>query len=130
MPTYEYRCVNDYHPPTVYQWSFADFDAFRHNVECPICGKPATQVISPPSFHRGIDGHFNTSLGSYVSGRREYEDGLKRASESATLKTGITHDFRPVDLRDKDRLGVTDEGLDSTRRVEVSEGKREVKKWY
>lgn len=132
MPVYEYICAkrSDVHPPTFYQWSFAEHDAFRNNVRCPICDGPATQVMGSPSFHRGLEGHFNQSLGRYVSGRREYEDGLKAASERATLRTGVVHDYKPIDLRDKERAGVTDEGLDSTRRVQVATGQTEVKKWY
>lgn len=130
MPIYEYICPKvDYHGTTVHQWTFAEYEVFRHNVRCAVCDAKAVQVISAPSFHRGLDGHYNSSLGQYVSGRRAYEDGLKRASESATLRTGIAHDFKPVDLRDKERLGVTDEGLDETRRREVASGKREVKTW-
>lgn len=41
-------------------------------------------------------------------------DQLKMTADRQTERTGIPHNYSPVDLRDKEALGVTSEGLDST----------------
>lgn len=60
--------------------------------------------------------HFNNATGEYVTGERNFKDALKRKSEEMTVRTGMEHNYAPVDLREKDALGVTDEGLDETRK--------------
>lgn len=64
--------------------------------------------------------HFNNTLGEHVSNPRQFSDGLKRKSEEVSIRTGISHDFQPVDpadMRDMAAHGVTEEGLDETRRA-------------
>lgn len=58
--------------------------------------------------------HFNQSAGTYVSNDRELKDAFKAQSEAATERTGIEHNFVPVDPQDTARLGVTTEGLGAT----------------
>jgi len=58
--------------------------------------------------------HYNQSAGLYVTGEKELKDTYKRLSDVATERTGIPHNFVPVDHRDKQRLGVTNAGLDAT----------------
>lgn len=88
---------------------------------CQSCGGLLLRRASF-QFRRGMAPHFNQSTGTYVSSQREFNDGLKRASEAATLRTGMDHNFQPVDVTDMKSLGVTDEGLEETRRRRRAEG--------
>lgn len=73
--------------------------------------------------------HFAHSVGKVVRGRKHFREELQRASDAATARTGVPHRFEPVDLRDREALGVTDEGLDATARRAVAEGRAEVRRW-
>lgn len=50
------------------------------------------------SIAKEMEGGYNHALGSYVSNRREYLDGLKRASDEASENTGMEHRYVPVDM--------------------------------
>lgn len=71
--------------------------------------------------------HYNPSLGVAVNTHSQFESELARASEAASspavnyLADGTPvpverppHTFTPVDMRDKQALGVTNDGLDAT----------------
>jgi hypothetical protein len=60
--------------------------------------------------------HYNHSVGKPISSHRQYADELKRLSEQQTERTGIPHNYVPVDLSDTRACGVTDEGLEETAR--------------
>lgn len=67
--------------------------------------------------------HFNNSLGQYVNNERQFKDGLKRKSDEASERMGHTVDLQPIpaaDMADAKAHGVTDEGLDATRRATFS----------
>lgn len=102
MRLYEYKC-------TSCNRTFLDPNN-SPPLPCPLCGTPANRRFSffkGPSFGDG----YSPTLGRYVSNERDFADGLKRASEIATERNGIPHNYVPVDLRDRDALGVTDEGI-------------------
>lgn len=124
MPVYEYECPycgnRDDH--------FFTFDKSATTVHCPNCRVPMTKRYSV-NFQRPMPDHWNRTVGAPVSSRRQFEDHLKRQSEEATLRTGIEHNYQPVDLGDRDALGVTEEGLESTRRQQVETGQLEVRRW-
>ena len=109
MPLYEFRCIqcgldevmNRYYPIG----EVIDFP-------CPVCGGRLKRVLSNFHFKRGMGEHFNPSIGGYVRNERDFLDGLKRKSEEATLRTGMDHNFVPVDLNDRKALGVTDDGME------------------
>lgn len=61
-----------------------------------------------------MQAHWNASTGTIVSSPKQFERELKRSSEEATERTGIPHNYVPVDVSDTTALGVTDEGLDAT----------------
>lgn len=58
--------------------------------------------------------HFNRSAGQYVSNERQLKDSFKAMSEAASERVGMEHRFVPVDPQDKDKLGVSTEGLAAT----------------
>jgi hypothetical protein len=75
---------------------------------------------------RDLAPHWNVALGAYVRNRREFEDGLKRKSDEASERLGIEHRFAAVDYAD--RPGVTEDGLDDTRKARRDTGKTESKR--
>lgn len=71
--------------------------------------------------------HFNPSLGLAVNSQSQFESELSRASEAASQPAIVydanggehhverpVHNFQPVDMHDKQALGVTNDGLDAT----------------
>jgi hypothetical protein len=69
---------------------------------------------------RSFPEHFNNSVGEFVSNKRQFYDGLKRQSEVQSIRTGVEHNYQPVDptdMADPSAHGVTDEGLDATHRA-------------
>jgi hypothetical protein len=64
--------------------------------------------------------HFNYSVGSYVSNERQLRDALKVASDQASHKSGMDTEYEyltAADMAEPSAHGVTDEGLDDTRRA-------------
>lgn len=68
------------------------------------------------SFRRSMPEHFNNSTGQYVSNAMEFTDQLKRQSEAQSIRTGMDHNYVPVDVTEMKALGVTDDGLEETHR--------------
>lgn len=126
MPKYTFQC-NDCGHDEQHYFTF-DTDTFTLTAPCPYndCDGEMKRVISSPHFKRGLPDHFNNSTGSYVSGERQLRSELSRLSDAQSLRTGVDHNYKWHDGRDKEFFGVTDEGMDATRRREVREGKREV----
>ena len=54
-------------------------------------------------------------------------EAAKVASAEATERTGILHDFQPVDLRDPSVAPDSDDGLQSQHDRAVAEGRKESK---
>lgn len=77
------------------------------------CGGEISRIYSF-SFKRSMPAHYNQSAGTYVSNERQLHDSFKAQSEAASIRTGIEHNFTPVDPQDTERLGVTTEGLGAT----------------
>lgn len=72
------------------------------------------------SIARSMPEHFNHSVGAYVSNERQMRDALKVASEEASVRRGLDHDFQymsPSDMQDASAHGVTEEGLDDSYRA-------------
>lgn len=121
-----------------YEYACALHGTFRSDtradsIKCPFkiefdmpCSRPARRVWGfalKPIVHS----HFNTAVGLPVSSEAQLRSALARASEEAStpheiiddvgerhLITKPQHNFVPVDWRDKEALGVTNLGLDST----------------
>lgn len=101
---------------------------------CPRCyvvhteRSPLRKVIRkapsmPPMWH----GHFNHSIGQYITDRKQFKEGLYVKQEEATERFDWQQSFIEVDPNDRDSLGITDEGLDSTHDAHVSLGIKESK---
>jgi putative FmdB family regulatory protein len=120
MPVYEFKCrVCE----TPYQ-SWRD----THPPMCP-CGSMTKRVFSTFAVdvyqpHLAHDGSHE------ITSARQHALELRHAGEAQEERTGIPASFVPVHPADqKEVYGITDEGLDSTYRQEVAQGKRDVKLW-
>lgn len=79
----------------------------------PNCLGEMLRCVRNLNYKHAMQAHYNTAVG-YVNNSRELDDKLKEHSERQSNYTGTEHNYERVDLREKDALGVTDEGLDST----------------
>jgi hypothetical protein len=125
MPNYTYRCPDCFAERMLY-YPFHESDM---PVFCQYEGAQMDKVLGVNYIHSGIEPHYNSAVGAYVQNMTDLSDKMKIASDDATERLGIPHDFRPVDPRDTEKLGVTEEGLDATMAAQVRDGKRDVKKW-
>lgn len=122
MPTYRYQCKNCL---IIYRrtCSIAEYSAHSEaicvNPKCINFHLPVNRLYDVPVVTPIMHSHLNSATGTVVSSATKHADDLKRASDAATARTGMEHRFVPHDNRDPDvarALGVTDEGLDVTRR--------------
>jgi hypothetical protein len=115
---YEYRCGG---------CNLTFRDNYRDDwVWCPRCDCKAQRVWGF-SVASSFQGGYNHSVGGYVHNQRDLTSILDRASDEAQAPrtvwdaAGNPHDvtpppcqYVPVDLRDKEACGATDEGLPAT----------------
>lgn len=112
MPVqYQFKCPNCNNIFTVDSRDTAPF--------CQTCQRSTKRTWSFTT-SMGMKEHFNNSVGQYVRNSREFNDELKRKSESESLRTGMDVDYQPIDpsdMRDPSAHGVTEEGLEETYRA-------------
>jgi putative FmdB family regulatory protein len=126
MPAYDFRCDTCAQVTEEYQ----HLAATTRTIACPLCGGLARKVLVFPKGNPSpFLEHFNTAVGSHVTSKREFGDKLKAASDRQSARTGLAHNYVPVDLRDREACGVTDEGLDATRKHRVDSGMVETKRY-
>lgn len=119
MPQYTYRCPAGHEFAMV--MTFEERDQMGATVSCPHHLALAQQVLSF-SFHRGMPEHFNHSAGAYVTNSHALDSELSRQSDEMSERMGFTVAYEPIDGHDPAAHGVTDQGLDATRRQEVDSG--------
>ena len=107
-------------------WVDSDDPMFRL-IPCPFCYTVGIKKQFSVSVNRPMPEHYNMATGTVESSERSIREKLKVQSDIATERTGVEHRFVPVDMRDREALGVTDEGLDATNRRLRNEGKTEGK---
>lgn len=117
MPAYQYRCR---HCGAVQDLIQPVSTSRPPHLRCR-CGEDARRVFGF-SIAPLMEGHYNPTVGRYVSGKRDFNAALRTASSKATDSTGIVHDFQPVDLRDKTHHNITDEGMKATHDAKVRAG--------
>ena len=122
MPTYTWKCS--------YCGKSSDLtfpiDAERpKHISCS-CGGIKTRRFS---FTVGeiFQPHFNDAVGREVTSAHDLKSALSEASDAASLRTGNTHNFKTVDVRDTppEALGVGEEGMRETHDRAVKEGKKD-----
>lgn len=94
---------------------------------CRPCNQRMRRSYSPLPFVMPMPGHMNETVGRYVTGKKDFVDGLHRASDAATERTGILHNFQPIDMRDSDVTGVNEETLADINRTRHDAGKPTVR---
>ena len=67
----------------------------------------------------------NPATGKVESDPKKFREHLRVASEEMSERLGTRVDYQPVDLTDRDALGVTDEGLDATHDHQVRTGQKD-----
>ncbi len=84
----------------------------------PICDRCDVPMLRRWGFAiaKPMAPHFNASTGRYVSNERAFKDQLKELSDRQSAATGMDIRLEPTDPADRKAVGVTDEGLDATRR--------------
>ena len=124
MPQYDYRC-RDCNSPSSLITSIANFTEKGGLKVCPSClGENLGRVYDVPLIQMPMIGHYNPTVGGYVHGKRDLTEQLHIASEQATARTGIPHDFKPIDMRDTDALGVhATESVDNDNKARHDSGR-------
>lgn len=116
MAVYEYKCR---------ECGMADHGTTqRPERRCKFCGGEQKRVYSFRMAHV-MQEHWSDTIGGYVSDRRKFKSALRQKSDEMTERTGIPHDYQPIDpdtYRDRDAMKVTSEGLDSTYNRRVAAG--------
>lgn len=125
---YEYRCK----PCRVTVTSSYRGDV--HRDPCPRCGGVLKRVWSV-SIKKSFQEHFNTTTQRFTRSPGEHRSHLSRLSEHQTVRTGIEHNYVPVDPADaKAVFGITDEAHEQVQeqrmKADIAEGKAELSaKW-
>lgn len=65
------------------------------------------------------------ATGKPVSGMKDLKEQLHVASEEMGERLGMAVNYEPVDLSEKEALGVTEEGMDSTHDMAVKQGRKD-----
>jgi len=125
MPVYLYVCktCDQEFTATMTIAKFTEMTESGRLLACDDCGSALVRRYTPPPFTLPTEGHYSPTVGGYVSGDRDLREQLKAASEAASARTGIPHDFKPVDMRDTEALGVTGDGMETVVKRMHDEGR-------
>lgn len=103
MPVYEFKCDScGLQIEKYYQFTDAQV------AEC----HGMMRKLLPKFQYTRFSEVYSPGLGKEVNSRGRYKEELKIKSEQVSERTGILHNFQPVDLSDKKALGVTDQGIE------------------
>lgn len=103
MPLYEFKCRK----------CGLKSSTLNHDEQpiCQLCSNPMGRdysfFVKTP-----FQPHYNTAVGQYVRTQAEFESHLSRLSDAQTERTGILHNYQPVEIGDRDAYGATEEGMD------------------
>lgn len=123
MPRYTFSCIQCGFQDT----DFTDYMPIGAQYSnCPLCSSRMKRAASF-YFTREVGAHFNPAIGHRISNKHEYKDGLKRAEEEQSIRTGVDAHYIEVDMGDTKTLGVTDEGLEGKFRQLDAMGKKRPK---
>src|SRR5260221_169726 len=74
------------------------------------CGMLMGRDYSTVRMGSVLHGHFNSSVGHYVSGKTDFSESLKRKSDEMSQRLGFEHRYTPVDISDQRACGASDRG--------------------
>jgi len=129
MASYQYVCENG-HTAQVHNGAIPLKD-FNPPASLPVCSAGCGSEMKRKyslAIHRPMADHYNNTTNTMIGSNRQFREELKRQSEVATLKTGIEHNFEPIDRAELKKTVVASDGvgLESTNRVRVAKGQRAV----
>lgn len=125
MPLYEFRC-------RICRNEYLSTDREPPTVHCGRCSNNDWKRVWSVQIAPVMQAHWNQTVGGEVSDMKKFKHELAKKSAEMTERTGVPHDYQPVDPRDRDSMRVTDEGLDSTYDRKVKTGQLErgsLKSW-
>lgn len=99
MPAYKLRGTECGSTSTIW----APMSAPPTTAACP-CGCKARRVYTAPSIPAPFQGHFNHSVGSWVSSERAFDDKLKQGSDEMSERVGTEHRYVRLDPQEATRL--------------------------
>lgn len=118
MALFEYKC------PECENRVISHVRGDRLDADCPHCEEPREfRRVFSVSMQRPMQEHFNHTVGQPISDPKQFARALSRKGEEYTERTGIETNYQPIDLQDRSALGVTDAGLDATRKRMHTEGR-------
>lgn len=104
-----------------------DFALQRSGVALYCCDLPVKRKYQL-AVQRPMHDHYNNTTGTVIGSDRQFREELKAMSEVASKKTGIDHDYQPIDPEMARRTVEESNavGLESTNRVRVASGKKPI----
>ncbi len=109
MPSYTFTCTNCGYCEDDYTDACA-IGSHHPHLTCPECQCRMKRRVTF-TYKAPMPAHFNVAIGDYVSSRREWSDGLKKAQDEQSARLGQDVHYTEIDNRDAGALGVTEEGL-------------------
>lgn len=122
MPLFDFECPKcDHLEVDTYQ----PIASTTPTIPCPNpeCTADMLKILTFPAFRAPLPAHFNAATNSYVTSEADLREKMKLQSVAMTERTGVEHNFTPISRHETAELGVTDEGLDATRRAERKQGR-------
>lgn len=113
---YTYRCPNC----GAENYSTHNADGVRD--PCRLCRHVGLRRIYGFNFKPAMQEHFNQTVGKPVSSMRKFTDELKRASDQASIETGMEHRYAPLEYGDHQAFGATNEGIEESNRKRAAAG--------
>lgn len=113
---YEWKCKNCNRRRTLMRY-FPDGTVF-----CLHCTNTAMVRVYSFSVKPSLQPHFNHATNTYISSDTAFRNELRRQSDEMSERLNLPVNYQPVDMRDKEALGVTEEGLESTYNRQVANG--------
>ncbi len=105
-------------------------ESFRREfVMCPLCSARATRKFSFNT-QAVMQSHWNVSVGAEVSDAGRYRELLRKRSDEASERLGMTVNYQPIDPTEKEALGVDDTGMDETYAERRATGQDTPKRTY
>jgi len=109
---YEYKCKVCGQPYALVtdmedDYSRRSYLGMQCDLACP--GKLAR--VYSLNVQKSMQEHWNPSVGRYINNMGEMKSALAEKSDEMSERLRMPVNYQPVDLREKEALGVTDEGI-------------------